>query len=394
MPTLPERATSITAVLGAFAPARGAGVAPASDAPVFDWRAIVQAKKPGAASEGQSEQAARLKRTLTDLRAWAEAQGLSPEHLEESAVYATVCTTPDAPAGQVRALATAIFWIYLVDDFLDRRDFARDAGRDLGAVAWALDTDLAAMLRPLSEGDGDLATRARAAPWWTIAHVGGRAPSPDALILGRALDSLLATLHAEWATLRGGRRQGRQRRSLVAGELACCLAAMRTELLWNVEFARRPDGRDLPAFVAYARNGAVSIGMPVVAAVAASFEACPRQAWRRARGAVASGGAVVRLTNDLHTYFADADEGKASAVTLRLRDLGLPLRGLDPDASPEVRRAQATLGDDLARIVDLFARAQAELADGPLPHCVRHAVAFALAVYGDGSRHREGHVAA
>ena len=387
MPTLPERATSILSVLarhqppGSYDPA-----APhAGDPPPFDWPAIVQAQRPGAKTESQQRQGQRFQRVRADLTQWVEERGLSAEHIEESAFYATVCTAPGTPDGRVLGLALIVFWIYLLDDFLDRRDaasMARAARR--AAVPAELASDLRAACAPLGS-----AARVLGAP-----RGGEREKAtPEARQVARALRDVLALLDAEWSRLPDQRRGAwhapdRFRRLLVTRQLALCAEAMLREVAWNVAFARDPSGRGLPAFAAYLRNGTVSIGMPAVAATAASFEPRPQEAWQRAYLAVAAGGAVVRLTNDLHTYFADVAEGKMTSVTIRLHGLGFAPAGHDPDTSPEVRGAQTFLSQDLATAVSAFGGGQAGMADGPLALCVRHAVAFALAVYGDGSRHR------
>jgi len=198
-----------------------------------------------------------------------------------------------------------------------------------------------------------------------------------------ALRSILDMLRAEWAHLPGGARETDARMAQVAEQFAACAAAMRRKIGWNLALARRPEGGELPPIAAYVRGGAVSIGMP---AVAATFEDRPRRAWWQAQGAIEAGGRIVRLTNDLHTYFADAAEGKVTSITIRLRELGFPTTGLDPETSAEVRQAQEIVCRDLTRAVDDFGDAHGEMADGPLGYCMRHAAAFALAVYGDGSR--------
>jgi hypothetical protein len=384
MPTLPDRATSILAVLEQER-------ATASEPISFDWRSLVEAKKPGAKSESQQRQAMRFKGIYGELAAWAERYGISREHLEESACYGTVCTDFETPQGRAVALAKTICWIYQLDDFLDRQDVARLACAPDEARA-TLDIALGAVFRPLT----------RVLPPETLGGLGfslggtEKTLDPrlakDAAILRGALISLLRDLAGEWARLPWALMRQRTRRALVAEQLVECAAAMRREILWSIGFARvARDGAEaaaLPSFAVYLQNGAVSIGMPAVAAVAASFEERPRHAWRIALATMLAGGNVVRLTNDLHTYFADVDEGKVSSVTLRLAELGLPPSGLDPDASAEVRAAQTSIERDLAQSVSAFAYGQEGLPVGPLAYCVRHAVAFALAVYGDGSRFR------
>ena len=389
MPTLPEQATSILSVMarqqtaGSHAP----GAAVPGEKPTFDWLAIVEAQRPGAKSERQQRQAQRFQRVRAGLTAFAEAHGVSGEHVEESAFYATVCTAEGTPEGRALGLALVVFWIYLLDDFLDRRDAAELARSARGtALPATLVRDLRIALAPLGNMSRALPPPSRAVR---------DEPPADALRVASALRSVLGALDAEWARMPDHRLRG-FRRALVTRQLALCAAAMLREVGWNVAFARDTSGQehDLPSFAEYLRNGTVSIGMPAVAATAASFEPRPREAWKRAYLAIAAGGAVVRLTNDLHTYFADVAEGKVTSVTLRLLALGFAPAGHDPDTSPEVQVAQAFLSEDLTAAVSAFSAGQAELADGPLALCVRHAVAFALAVYGDGSRHRRGGQAA
>ncbi len=397
MPTLPDRATSILALLERE---RGPQV---DGLTAFDWRALVEAKKPGAKSESQQRQALRFKRIATELAAWAEEYGISREHLEESACYGTVCTDFETPQGQALALAKTICWIYQLDDFLDRQDVARLAAAPDEARA-VLDAALGAVFRPLAHVLDEQTLRGLGFALGEATPLLAPRVAEEAAVLRRALLALLRDLAGEWARLPWALRRRRARRALVAEQFAECAAAMRHELLWNIAFARPGNGADgadiaarsaaLPSFAAYLQNGAVSIGMPAVAAVAASFEERPGGAWKRTLATILAGGNVVRLTNDLHTYFADVDEGKVSSVTLRLAELGLPPSGLDPDASAEVREAQTSIEHDLARSVGAFAYGQGLLAEGPLAYCVRHAVAFALAVYGDGSRFRRAEPAA
>jgi hypothetical protein len=391
MPTLPGRESSILSVLAEHVatlanPNHNApNSTPDGDAesltPAFDWHALVQAARPGAETERQRAQAARFARVRQEAEHWADALGVSREHLEESSFYAVACTAPECPHEQAIALALGVYWIYLLDDFLDRRDFAALGAAGEGHAS-ALDGELDTILAPLA------------------AYAAGRKPSPRPIEpdasegettltserVQAALGSLLGTLERAW---QGAGASAGVRRRLIARALRACAVAMRREALWNAALARQPEDPRLPRFEEYLPWGAVSIGMPGVAAIAASFEAAPDGAWILAGPAIATGGSVVRLTNDLHTYFADVDECKVSAITVRLRDLGHPPTGLHPDTSPGVREAQVAVARDLARVVDRFGRAVVRLPEGPLAHCVSHAVAFALAVYGDGSQFRE-----
>src|SRR5262245_51468636 len=146
MPTLPERATSILGVLARQAPSADA-MPPPGPACSFDWQALVEAKKPGSKSESQRQQALRVRQMLGDLHAWAQARGLPGEHVEEAALYEVVCTTPATSDARALAVAQVVFWIYLLDDFLDRRSVAKlAAGQGLAQI----DRDLDAVLAPLT----------------------------------------------------------------------------------------------------------------------------------------------------------------------------------------------------------------------------------------------------
>jgi hypothetical protein len=397
MPTLPERATSILAVLAHNTMEQAS---PPSAASSFDWQTLVAEKKPGSKTESQRQQALRVRGILSDLQAWAQQRGLPSEHVEESAFYAVVSTHPATPDSRALVLATVVFWIYLLDDFLDRRDIASLVSSAPGGVGLAeLDRDLGTILAPLEFDRAAVSLwRERPPQHRPLAGNADSRPSPDAQRLARTLMDILAALEAEWAHMPGAWRWRRVRRALVARHFAACAVAMRQELLWNAAFARERGGRALPTFKAYLRNGTVSIGMPAVAAVAASFEPHPRRTWRRAHALIAAGGDVVRLTNDLHTYYADIAEGKVTSITIRRWALANATDSEDAqhapldwgaETSPEVRAAQASLSADLARAAAAFGQAQAGVSDGPLAYCARHAVAFALAVYGDGSQYRE-----
>jgi hypothetical protein len=431
MPTLPERATSILGVLARQTPVPVSVpvFVPSPDttlraqAQPFDWRAIVEAKKPGSKTDSQREQALRVRRVIEALHAWVRERDLPVEHAEEAALYAVVSTSPSTPDSRTLALALVVLWIYLLDDFLDRRsvaDPATPATLPAGQALALIDRDLAAILAPLAPltslvpsvpaspahptGFGLLRAAAARFTHPPVRSVGSLTASPafafsppslEAVSLACALAAVLAALDAEWMLLSATGAAREVRRTLFAQHLTACTVAMRQELVWNLaHFTARTassarEGDALPTFEAYLRNGAVSIGMSAVAAAAASFEPQPADAWKHATAAVDAGGAVVRLTNDLHTYFADVEEGKVTSVTIRAGLLGAPASTQDAESSPEVRAAQAALGADLARAVATFGEVQAGLFDGPLAYCARHAVAFALAVYGDGSRYRE-----
>ena len=370
MPTLPGGATSILAVLGRFAPPRQRASAQ------FDWPALVANARPGSETASQRQQALRLGRVQAGLAPWLGQWGLSPEHLEESALYATVSMPPDTSDVGVLHIARTIAWIYAIDDFIDKPSASGDDDRA------DMRRDLAAIFAPLAA----ISPRAlRRAPW-VAQRRSGRSPAMSSS--AQPLHDALAALLARRETTRVRRCApwgGDARRQIAAEQMIACAAMMCRERRWSD--AAHSSGHTLPSASAYLEVGTVSIGMAAVAAAVAGCETHARRRWRTARRAVDAAGSIVRLTNDLNTYEADVDEGKVSAVTIRLRDLGFAPFGHDPDASREVRRAQAWVASDLARAVEAFSRLQVALPIGPLSYYLRHSVAFALAVYGDGARH-------
>lgn len=375
MPTLPGQADSILAALAEFA------TPPSRDTPTFDWTAIVQRDRPGSATERQRAQAARMAVIQTRLREWLAEQHLAPIHLEESAFYATVALSESASPAQELSLGELIAWIYAIDDFVDTPARWQGARND---PSLALDGALTLILQPLR-----LLRRMRHPRHAPHARRRFRPMQgiPEVVALRDSLRAALATMRAAWRPLAGSRGVASFRDYLIARELTACVTMMRQEFRWNRALAASPDGAGLPDVATYLRTGAISIGMYAVAALAACFERAPRQAWRLGAPAIESGGRVIRLTNDIHTYEADALEEKATIVTLMLRDLGAPLTGLDPTSSASVHLAQEQACSHLKVALVDFARASGDLPEGPLAYAIGHAVAFALAVYGSGSGH-------
>jgi hypothetical protein len=353
------------------------------------WPALVKQTRPGDATEGQRRQAARFARVQADLARWVVQQALPADHVEESSLYATVSTSPELAHQQAMAVARTICWIYAIDDFIDKRDLRQASSAERSAAVARLDHDLRAIFSSVAPH-----TRGAQMRRFGLAQPRSAAMPADLAPLGvalrEALRGLFVDLRALWAPLPTSWGRSRFRRRIAAEQFAACVAMMRQEFRWNLALAERPQAPRLPSFARYLQCGAISIGMPAVASVVVGFEARPRRVWRAALRTTDAAGRIVRLTNDLHTYEADVEEGKVTAIAIRLRDLGYPPMGLDPTSSPEVRRAQAWVSDDLARDIALFARRQATVPPGPLSYYLRHSVAFALAVYGDGAEIKRG----
>jgi hypothetical protein len=413
MPTLPGRATSILSVLGGFSPTGRRAFQR------FDWPSLVADARPGNASEPQRRQALRLASVQGDLASWLSSHSLAADHLEESALYATVTTPPTMALASVMSVARTIAWIYAIDDFIDKPDavavssraqtrsnaLSADEGshdphapRDPGVLPASSPLDARGGATVLSHLDRNLATILAPLASMTrrsVRHAGSAQirqctlladASPHIGALRGSLDALFSEFRALWAPLTSAWGRGRFRLRVAADQLTACVAMMRQERAWNVAAAQVPLAPPMPAFRAYLRGGSLSIGMAAVAVAVAGCEPRSRRTWRAARRATDAAGRIVRLTNDLHTYEADIDEGKVSAVTLRLHALGYAPFGHDPRTSQEVRHAQARVSDDLAHAIADFSRLHTALPPGLLSYYLRHSVAFALAVYGDGGQ--------
>jgi hypothetical protein len=415
---------------------------PANSVPqALDWRRLVAEQRPGDdgdATEHQRAQFARLTRTQQELQRWATRYVLPHEHLHQAAYFAIVSTPDTSPEAMVVALAQAIFWIYVFDDFLDQRLMSAtpadssDAASRASLLA-AADDDIHLIVAPLTgclwprpeierqrermdrrharTGEATLLDELRQATnirrVLPVTRDGSDIPSALdrqhdlAVGLRDAFQTLLTLLGHLWRGFSTRQQALTYRQALVCRQFVRCMASMRREFRWNFQLAAsltssaatgvasatdRSEG--LPSMETYQMTGAVSIGMYAVAAVVASFEEHPQAAWQHCLAAIDCGGRIVRLANDISTYGREAEEGKLTAVTLALRQLGYPIRGLDPVRSTEVHAAQRVVSQQLHHEIQFFGTLNESIAAYPLlAFYLRYVCAFALAFYGDGSQY-------
>ena len=221
-------------------------------AAAFDWSRVVAAHSPGNETRQQRRQSARLRRLRRDLTRWARRYSLPVEHAQRAAYFTVVATAVSLPVDQVTAVARTIFWIYVLDDFLDRREATV---RALGAI----DRDLGAILTPLRRGL-ELPRRPRTANLLgellaaTSTSSPSRRPASALRPTGRidqgdqgeedlsfhleeALAGLLIRLDRSWGVLSRRSEALDYRRMLVCRQVARCMASMRREFTWNVQLA-------------------------------------------------------------------------------------------------------------------------------------------------------------
>jgi hypothetical protein len=329
------------------------------------------------------------------------------DHVNQAAYFSIVSTRPEQRSEQVTALAETILWIYVLDDFLDQRQPVtppRQIELELGELLAPLHPHLGARRaggrshRTSGEPnllDSLLASTRSAARLPVDYRVADRITSEVEVLLGlqEALYSLLDRLLVVWTELTGRSRmavENQYRLRLVCRQLARTMASMRREQEWNIDLASAGDlsGLRIPTAYSYLQNGAISIGMYAVAAVAASFDRQDRRppplwSWQESLAAIDTAGRIVRLANDLDTYRRETGEGKLTSVSLMLHALGYPLLGLDPETSAEVEEARRVLGESLQRMTGCFAERLRSLPpESCLAFYLEHVVAFALAAYG------------
>lgn len=337
----------------------------------------------------KSDRGARLSRVGQDLRTWADRFSLPRQHIDRAAYYTVVSTPLELPFGRVTALAETIFWIYVFDDFLDRRSATEESlpqvDQDLRLITAALSPGLyispiRTRRRPHLPATLNLLDELQA----LIASAGlaGRQPErrlrepltdgeSEASTAGirDALASLLAHLENCWRDL-STRPEARQFRGcLVRRQIARCMASMRREFEWNVRLAGQ---LELPSLDMYMMTGSVSIGMHAVAAVAASYERDAERAWRKNWAAIDTAGRIIRLANDLATYPRELAEGKLTSLTLVL----------DQPGHIEMDEAADVIRQSLHQLTGFFAYVGRSPSEWEvLPFYLRHVVAFAVAAY-------------
>jgi hypothetical protein len=375
------------------------------------WPAdLISDQRPGEATARQRRQAARLLELQGALAAWAVRHSLPLDHVDQAAYFTIVSTRPEQPIDQVEALAQTIFWIYVLDDFLDQHrpvSSSRQIDLELGGLLVPLQLYLGALRRAgglrwrrsPSHSDQNLlrelldtTSSAGRMPLDSLLAAGSTGDIAVLLGLQEGLYSLLNQLGEVWTELSGRgtmAAENQYRRMLVCRQLARTIASMRRECWWNLELASgHNSGRRLPAAYSYLRNGAISIGMYAVAAVAATLDRQRRRppplwSWQEALAGIDTAGRIIRLANDLDTYGRETGEGKLSSVTLALDTLGHPILGLDPESSEQVAEARQVLGATLRQLTDYLPLALESLpAESCLVFYLEHVVAFALAAYG------------
>jgi hypothetical protein len=346
----------------------------------FDGTQLVARHAPGTATGHQKRQAARINQLGQALRDWADRFSLPHRHIDRAAYYTVVSTPLELPLEQLTALAETIFWIYVLDDFLDQRSATPETllqlDRDLCPITAALSLDLyvrsgragrrphPAMTSSLLEELYSVVTSSR-----LRGCDGDRERVALREGIREALSSLLAHLEGCWRDLSTRAEIHRFRHCLVRRQIARCMASMRREFEWNVRLAGR---QDLPSFNTYLMTGSVSIGMHAVAAVVASYERDAARAWQRSWAGIDTAGRIIRLANDLATYPRELAEGKMSAISL------IP----DQPGRSGIGEAADVVRQSLHELTKFFGYVCPPPTEWTvLPFYLHHIVGFALAAY-------------
>ncbi|HUY79799.1 MAG TPA: terpene synthase family protein [Ktedonobacterales bacterium] len=359
--------------------------------PVFDWRALVARSQPGDATTSQRAQAARLGAATAELTTWAEQFGLLTAYVRPSAMFAVVCTPPDAPDDLTRSLAQLILWYYSFDTTLDSQPLER-----IGDPAW-VDAMISASVAPLLS---DLRLSAVRRLGWLASAVTDVAPEEPAITarLSAALADWRETTFAPWERMAPHLLVRQFWRQTLAEQLADAATAMRQELTWTS--AWRADRLVAPTMADYLRTAIRTTGVhPMLTLVCHASGQAPA-IWPQRRPLLNAAARVIRLANDASSAEADLTDQNITAVTTALLRLpadrarrtttmfattevsggrgapGLPEQALD--------RARAQVARRLDAAIVAFARRLATQPEGPDADYLRYTVAWALAHYGQG----------
>jgi hypothetical protein len=173
---------------------------------------------------------------------------------------------------------------------------------------------------------------------------------------------------------------------LLINELAHCLGTMRQEFQWDLQ-VRHAGTQYLPTLTRYLLFAQRSIGVFLICALAVGFDTNPPVCWQAALPALSAGGRIARLANDLHLLERDRREAHVTSVIVAWQEQhGKPQRDLP--ALADLAQAQAAVCAALDHALAQFARAEQALPESSLAYVLRHVVAFALAIYGDGRAFR------
>lgn len=366
--------------------------------PPFDWQALVARSQPGDANARQRAQASRLRATTDGLTTWANQFGLLTAFVRPSAMFAVVCTSPDAPDDLTRSVARLILWYYTFDSTLDSQPLER-----IGDTAWVDATINASILPVLADLRLSVARRL---VWLADAVLNDTTTPPMSGRLSAALADWLATTFGAWEPLAPDLLVQAFWRQTVAEQLVDAATAMRQELMWTS--AWRAGHMVAPTPDAYLRIASRTVGAHLMFAVACRGLGCAPALWAQRRTLLNAAARVIRLANDASSAEADLADHNITAVTSafvrpaagRVQRAPTPpgatatteARGVG-DApgvaeQPEraFQRAQAQVARRLDAAIRTFAHHLATQPSGADADYLRYTVAWALAHYAQGSR--------
>ena len=383
--------------------------------PAFDWRALVAQSQPGDTTANQRAQASRLRLATAELTTWTNQFGLLPAFVRPSAMFAVVCTPPDAPDDQTRSLARLILWYYSFDTTLDSQPLER-----MGDPAW-VDATIRASVAPLLPDVRPAI--AHGLGWGGVAPTAIETVPPIIGRLSAALADWRETTFAPWERMAPHLLVRQFWRQTLAEQLVVAATAMRQELAWtsawrasrfmaphasgatSAHVAARgalvaPTTTDAalltaaPTVAAYLRVANRTTGAHPTFALACRGMGCAPTAWAQRRPLLNAAARVIRLANDASSAEADFADENITAVTSAL--LHLPAASTSPiptatevvgatyvSRQPEraLRQARAQIARRLDASSDAFARRLATQPDGPDADYLRYTVAWALAHY-------------
>lgn len=351
----------------------------------FNWQKIVKDNKPNPDSlvgQAQLEMYQKLQSSLTE---WAANYNLVTTRLNESIYTGIVTTAVPTPYHEAFLLAKYILWTFNLDVFIDFFDYSRFNQKDGEDWIKYFDVQLAAVLKPLYEVGNLQSEQALSYGLNPLVTTEDGEVEAISLKLGRVLLDLYQSLE-EWAYCEPPSQAGLDFvLNNFSEQIAKMIGAMRGELIQNFRYRQEHDTRELPDMDSYLKQSKLSIGLRPGAAIALGFGPVPQTAWQDCDAAMDAATKIVRLANDLSSYWSELKEHKVTSVTVALARQGAnPASGYQPD-SPQIHAAYTLIRGLIEQELDNYLLQTRQIPPTPLQHWLELTLAFALAMYATGN---------
>jgi hypothetical protein len=241
---------------------------------------------------------------VPDLEEWASKYGFSRDRLKVCAYTGAVTAYPPRLSGSEDFsyrmafwVSSITLWIYVADNYIDNFNIVT-----CNEPEWLsrLASQLVYILAPLGpEPPESFGLNLPVAKMKYLDTVN----SPDR-VYQESIALRQALLHLKQMIAGGNSKADEYRASLFTKQAYLLLKTMYLEIITSSNFGRSSEYL-LPDMEEYKWVGAVSIGMPMLAAMVAALDETPRKAWETNLRAMISGGAIARLSNDTGSIYQE-----------------------------------------------------------------------------------------